>query len=165
MNRCLLPPASPPLSSLLFLQCVKGVCLAPTSRSHTYSRVTLAHSWTVCGNGGSALRPCWGATDWSCTDLPPAPWGFVTHVCGSGLNTFPPSLSFCHFVSLATLTLSPSMHHSGLTLLNLSPSIFLTVMPITGSLRRSALIFFQFYFLWLTVILFMRYCISGYHYC
>lgn len=84
------------------------------------------HYWTVCGNGRSVLRPCWGAADWSCTDLPPAPRGFVTHVCDAGLNTC--SLSFClclslslsFCLSLVTVVLSLAMQCSGLMLLHLS---------------------------------------------
>lgn len=131
--------------------------------SHTYSTVThhtYTHTTMMCGNWRSVLRPCWGAADWSCTDLAPGPWGFVTHVCDAGLNTFPHSLSV--FVSLS-FCLSPVTWASSLLLcsavalmfLHLSPSISLSIVTIAGSLRLSVLIFFQFCFLWLTVISFI----------
>lgn len=65
----------------------------------------------------SVLRPCWGAADWSCTDLPPGPWGFVTHVCGARLNTFshsvPVIVSLSFSLSLATRASSLAMQCSG----------------------------------------------------
>lgn len=114
INSCLLPPA--PLFSLHLPSspCCStsqsSVTSVPTPRSHTFTGAHThavrwrTHSWTVCGNGRSVLRPCWGAADWSCTDLPPGPWGFVKHVCGAGLNTFSHSLSV--FVSLSHSSLS-----------------------------------------------------------
>lgn len=122
--------------------------------THSHSTVIHTHSWTVCGNGRSVLRPCWGAADWSCTDLPPGPWGFVSHVCGAGLNTFSHSIPV--FVSLShSFSLQQEWHRLllctavALTLLHPSPSISLSILPITGFLLLSVLIFFQFYFPWL----------------
>lgn len=161
-----IPPFSPPQHlPVLSHFCSNSVVTHTHIRrhSHTYSTVThhtYTHTTMMCGNWRSVLRPCWGAADWSCTDLAPGPWGFVTHVCDAGLNTFPHSLSV--FVSLS-FCLSPVTWASSLLLcsavalmfLHLSPSISLSIVTIAGSLRLSVLIFFQFCFLWLTVISFI----------
>ena len=124
--------------------------------THTHYSDIRTHSWAVCGNGRSVLRPCWGAADWSCTDLPPGPWGFVTHICGAGLNTFSLSLSPSVFCSLSfCLCLSPlafslamqcSVPHAPAPLaLHLSQCSANNRFPFVFSV----LIFFQFCFLWL----------------
>lgn len=69
---------------------------------------THTHEWCV---GMEGVRPCWGAADWSCTDLPPAPWGFVTclwcRVLTLSLTVF---LSFC-LSPVLSLCLSLSCWH------------------------------------------------------
>lgn len=99
----LLPPPPPPTlsSPLQHLPVLSHFCSNSVVTRIQYScSHTHTHTWSVCGNGRSVLRPCWGAADWSCTDLPPGPWGFVTHVCGAGLNTFSPRLCLSFTLSL-----------------------------------------------------------------
>lgn len=86
-----------PFSSLL----PQSLLLQHYSRTHiqysdTHILMNCVWEWR------SVLRPCWGAADWSCTDLPQGPWRFITHVCGAGLNTFSHSvsLSLSLFLSL-----------------------------------------------------------------
>lgn len=136
-----------PFSSLL----PQSLLLQHYSRTHiqysdTHILMNCVWEWR------SVLRPCWGAADWSCTDLPQGPWRFITHVCGAGLNTFSHSVSLSLSLSVSPVTRASSLCSAvALMLPHLSPSISLSIRPITGSLCLSLLIFSQFCLHWLTL--------------